>query len=105
MADELARDEDDHDLLTFNESAIRLREEIEATEAALRADPPAERRAVLQARLNALTDALKRNTRQADANPGETGFLNYVPRRPGEERGRPGAEAGAQADADGEGRP
>jgi hypothetical protein len=79
MGDELARDEDDHDLLTFNESAIRLREEIEATEAALREDPPAQRRAVLQTRLNALTDALKRNTRQADANPGETGFLNYVP--------------------------
>ena len=40
MGDELARDEDDHDLLTFNESAIRLREEIAATEAALREDPP-----------------------------------------------------------------
>ena len=90
MGDELARDEDDHDLLTFNESAIRLREEIEAIEAALREDPPAERRAVLQARLNALTDALKRNTRQADANPGETGFLNYVP------PGRAGAGEGVQ---------
>jgi len=81
VADELARDEDDHDLLTFNESAIRLREEIEAIEAALREDPPADRRAVLQTRLAALADALKRNTRQADANPGETGFLNYAPRR------------------------
>ena len=81
MADELARDEDDHDLLTFNESAIRLREEIEAIEAALREDPPADRRAVLQTRLAALADALKRNTRQADANPGETGFLNYAPPR------------------------
>lgn len=98
MGDELARDEEDHDLLTFNESAIRLREEIEATEAALREDLPAERRGALEARLAALTDALKRNTRQADANPGETGFLNYVPRRPGE-------EAGGQASADGEGRP
>ena len=64
----------------------------ETTEAALRDDPPAERRAVLQTRLNALTDALNRNTRQADANPGETGFLNYVPRRSG-------AEAGGQAPA------
>jgi hypothetical protein len=81
VADELARDEDDHDLLTFNESAIRLREEIEAIEAALREDPPADRRAVLQTRLAALTHALKRNTRQADANPGETGFLNYAPPR------------------------
>jgi len=93
VGDELARDEDDHDLLTFNESAIRLREEIEATEAALREDPPAERRAVLQTRLSALTDALKRNPRQADANPGETGFLNYVPRGSG-------AEAGGHADAE-----
>ena len=90
MGDELARDEEDHDLLTFNESAIRLREEIAATEAALGESPTAERRAVLQARLNALTDALKRNTRQADANPGETGFLNYVP------PGRAGAGEGVQ---------
>ena len=81
MADELARDEDDHDLLTFNESAIRLREEITATEAALRDDPPAERRAALQARLSALTSALERNTRLADENPGDQGFLNYTPPR------------------------
>jgi hypothetical protein len=83
VGDELARDEDDHDLLTFNESAIRLREEIVATEAALRENPPAQRRATLEARLAALA-------RQADAKPGETGFLNYVP---------PG-----RAGADGEGR-
>jgi hypothetical protein len=81
VRDELARDEDDHDLLTFNESAIRLREEIAATEAALRDDPPAERRAALEARLAALSGALERNTRQADDNPGETGFLNYAPPR------------------------
>ena len=79
--DDLVRDEDDHDLLTFNESAIRLREEIAATEAALGEDPPAERRAALEARLAALNGALERNTRQADAKPGETGFLNYVPPR------------------------
>lgn len=106
MGDELARDEDDHDLLTFNESAIRLREEIEATQAALREDLPAERRATLQTRLAALTDALKRNTRQADASPGETGFLNYVPRRSGAEAGgRSGAEAEARSGADEEARP
>jgi hypothetical protein len=99
VGDELARGEDDHDLLTFAESAIRLREEIEAREEALREDLPAERRAVLQTRLTALTDALRRNSRQADANPGETGFLNYVPPR------RSGAEAGGRADAEGEGRP
>jgi len=64
--DELVRDEDDHD-------------EISLAEAALRGSPTAEQRAVLQARLSALTDALARNTRQAHANPGEQGFLNYEP--------------------------
>jgi hypothetical protein len=77
--DEPIRDEDDHDLLTFSESAIRLREEIALTEAALREDPAPERQAALSARLSALTDALHRNSRQADANPGEKGFLDYVP--------------------------
>ena len=84
--DDLIRDEDDHDLLTFSESAIRLREEIALTEAALREDPTSERQAALNARLNALTDALHRNTRQAGAKPGEKGFLDYVP------PGRPGAD-------------
>jgi hypothetical protein len=99
VGDEPARDEDDHDLLTFNESAIRLREEIAATEAALGENPPAERRAALEARLTALSGALERNTRQAGAKPGETGFLNYVPPR------RSGAEAGGRAGADGDERP
>jgi hypothetical protein len=77
--DDLIRDEDDHDLLTFSESAIRLREEIALTEAALRDDPAPERQAALSARLSALTDALHRNTRQAGAKPGEKGFLDYAP--------------------------
>ena len=77
--DDLIRDEDDHDLLTFSESAIRLREEIALTEAALRDEPAPDRQAALRARLSALTDALRRNTRQADVNPGEKGFLDYVP--------------------------
>jgi hypothetical protein len=84
--DDPIRDEDDHDLLTFSESAIRLREEIALTEAALRDDPTPERQAALNARLSALTDALHRNTRQADAKPGEKGFLDYAP------PGRTGAE-------------
>lgn len=83
MGDDQVRDEDDHDLLTFAESGIRLREEIMLAEAELRESHTAERRAALQARLKALTDALTRNTRQADANPGEKGFLDYAPRRPG----------------------
>ena len=77
--DDPIRDEDDHDLLTFSESAVRLREEIALTEAALRDDPTPERQTALNARLSALTDALHRNSRQAGANPGEKGFLHYVP--------------------------
>lgn len=82
MGDDQVRDEDDHDLLTFAESGIRLREEISLAEAELRECRTAERRAALRARLSALTDALARNTRQADANPGEKGFLDYAPPRP-----------------------
>ena len=78
--DDLVRDGDDHDLLTFSEGGIRLREEIALTEAALRDNPTD----VLRARLAALTEALERNTRQAAANPGDTGFLNYTP--PGQTR-------------------
>ena len=87
--DDLVRDEDDHDLLTFSEGGIRLREEIALTEAALRENPTD----ALRARLAALTEALERNTRQAAASPGDAGFLNYTP--PGQ--ARPGAA--------GEGRP
>src|SRR5262249_24006868 len=79
--DDLVRGEDDHDLLTFSEGGIRLREEIALTETALRESATAEQRTALRARLTALTDALARNTRQAAANPGETGFLNYTPRQ------------------------
>jgi hypothetical protein len=79
VGDDQVRDEDDHDLLTFAESGIRLREEIAAAEAELRQGPGAERRAVLQARLGALAEALARNTRHAEANPGEKGFLDYAP--------------------------
>jgi hypothetical protein len=84
VGDDQIRDEDDHDLLTFTESGTRLREEISLAEAELRQSPPAERRAALQARLSALTEALARNTRHAEANPGEKGFLDYAPPpRPG----------------------
>jgi hypothetical protein len=73
--DDLVRDEDDHDLLTFSEGGIRLREEIALTEAALRENPTE----ALRARLAALTRALDRNTRQSGASPGDTGFMSYVP--------------------------
>jgi hypothetical protein len=80
--DDLVRDEEDHDLLTFSEGGIRLREEIARTEAALTEAAQRERPTeALRARLAALTDALERNTRQASAKPGETGFLSYQPPR------------------------
>ena len=90
MEDDQVRDDDDHDLLTFAESGIRLREEISLAEAELRQSPAADRRAALQARLSTLTDALARNTRQAGANPGEKGFLDYAPpgRASADESGR-----------------
>ena len=79
MGHDQVRDEDDHDLLTFAESGIRLREEISLAEAELRETQTAERREALRARLSALTEALARNTRHADANPGDKGFLDYTP--------------------------
>jgi hypothetical protein len=85
---DLARDEDDHDLLTFSESAIRLRTEIALTEKALSEATAPERRAALEARLSVLTSALDRNTRQADASPGERGFLDYAPPSRGGTGGR-----------------
>ena len=88
MGDEQIRDEEDHDLLTFRESAIRLREEIALIEGALRDGPAPERRAALEARLSALTDALERNTRQADTNPGDKGFLDYAPPRRADAQGQ-----------------
>jgi hypothetical protein len=81
--DDEQRGEDDHDLLTFAEGGIRLREEIALTETALREAGSDAERTALRARLAALTDALARNTRQAAASPGEQGFLDYRPPRPG----------------------
>jgi hypothetical protein len=83
VGDDQVRDEDDHDLLTFAESGIRLREEIALAEAELRQSPDAEQRAALEARVSTLNEALTRNTRHAQAKPGEKGFLDYAPRRPG----------------------
>jgi hypothetical protein len=71
-------DDDDQDLLTFNESRVRLHTEIVATRAALAAADAPER-AALQRRLSALTDALERNTRHTATIPGEAGFLTYRP--------------------------
>ncbi|ROO87476.1 hypothetical protein EDD29_5084 [Actinocorallia herbida] len=80
MEHERPRDaEDDHDLLTFGESGARLREEIALAEGRLAALPAGAERGGLEAHLAALRQALARNTRQAAAQPGESGFLTYTP--------------------------
>lgn len=74
--------DDDHDLLNFDETGGRLRAEIAAVEASLPAaqgEADTGRRAAAEARLTALRAALARNTRNAAASPGETGFLAYLP--------------------------
>jgi hypothetical protein len=73
------RGEQDHDLLTFDESGIRLRQEIEQTQQALAGNPAPEAGRVLEARLAALTDALERTSQNAADSPGEKGFLHYRP--------------------------
>lgn len=76
----LSRDDDeDHDLLTFNEASIRLLEEIERTEGALTTAADGRERAAAELRLGRLREALARNTRRAESTPGETGFLDYRP--------------------------
>lgn len=72
-------DEDDHDLLTFHESGVRLGEEIAATRTAVGEAADDAGRALLQARLAALEAALERNSRFAATRPGEAGFLTYEP--------------------------
>ncbi|MFT4288408.1 hypothetical protein [Nocardioides sp.] len=81
VPDEAVRDEEDHDLLTFLESGIRLREEIAQIEEALAQDSTQPPREVLLARLSALRAALARNSKHEESSPGEAGFLNYSPRR------------------------
>jgi hypothetical protein len=69
------RDDDDHDLLTFLETGIRLRKELEQAQRDLQAgaSPAA------QARVDALTDALARCEQTSVDLPGEQGFLSYRP--------------------------
>lgn len=74
------RDEDDHDLLTFLESGIRLREEISQLEKALEDAGAGPERAARQERLALLQGALARISSNEQRSPGEAGFLNYSPR-------------------------
>lgn len=76
--------EEDHDLLTFNESAARLGEEIARAQAVLdelkrRPDSDERSRQLTQAglRLDQLELSQERNSRQAAEFPGARGFLDY----------------------------
>jgi hypothetical protein len=73
------RGEEDHDLLTFDESGIRLRQEIEETRRALAGGLSPEARRLLETRLETLASALVRTSRTATDSPGEQGFLSYRP--------------------------
>ncbi|MFL6024198.1 MAG: hypothetical protein ACJ72O_12735 [Marmoricola sp.] len=63
--------EDDHDLLTFSESDVRLTEEIARVETELSACADATLREQLEGRRTALRGAVDRNSRHADTRPGE----------------------------------
>lgn len=78
--------EDDHDLLTYNESAARLREEIEKTQvvlADLLTQPDTDDGAKLvqiesaTTRLNSLRESAARNSRAAANDQISSGFLRY----------------------------
>jgi hypothetical protein len=73
--------DDDHDLLTYNETGARLHDAVLRTKTDLAQSTSAAERERLEAHLEALLDALERNTRRARTHPGETGFLTYKPRR------------------------
>ncbi len=81
--DDLVRDEDDHDLLTFAESGIRLREEISLTEAALREGPDRGAAGRAQARLSALTEALAPQHQARGGEPGREGVPRLRSPAPG----------------------
>jgi hypothetical protein len=70
-AAELA-DEEDYDLLTYTEAGLRLREEIAKETALLAASPTADR-----SRLDALTEALERNSRRAVNDQNFEKFFGY----------------------------
>ncbi len=92
------RGEDDHDLLTFDEGGIRLRQAIAETEQALAASPSPETRRLLEPRLAGLLDAQQRASRAASAGPGEEGFLQYRPAPRQQRRGRSIAMSPAELD-------
>lgn len=69
-------EEEDHDLLTYNESGARIAEEIKGVRAALESAPE-EQRAALELRLRQLGEAAERNTHWAASDTNAASFLAY----------------------------
>lgn len=80
MEQPISRDheDDDHDLLTFDESRVRLQDEIATLEARIETEGEQDAASLAQ-RLDQLRGAMARIQATAEAKPGETGFLTYTP--------------------------
>ena len=76
VPDGVREEDDDHDMLTYNESSARLAEEIRAVQQQI-AEATAETKVVLEQRLGLLTEAATRNTRWAAVDTKASSFLAY----------------------------
>lgn len=69
-------EEEDHDLLTYNESGARIAEEIKTVRAALESASD-DQRAALELRLRQLNEAAERNTHWSASDANAASFLAY----------------------------
>ena len=69
-------EEEDHDLLTYNESSARLAEEIKTVKGAME-NATDDERATLEHRLRQLDEAARRNTHWSAADTNASSFLGY----------------------------
>jgi len=69
-------EEEDHDLLTYNESSARLAEEIKFVQDALE-NASGDERATFEHRLRQLTEAAGRNTHWSASDTNASSFLAY----------------------------
>ena len=76
VPDAVREEDDDHDMLTYNESGARLAEEIKTVQKQL-AESVGETKRALEERLGLLTEAATRNTRWAAVDTKASSFLAY----------------------------
>jgi hypothetical protein len=69
-------EEEDHDLLTYNESSARLADEIKAVKTSLE-NAAGDQRAALELRLRQLVEAAGRNTQWSASDKNASSFLAY----------------------------